>query len=138
MFKEDIKNIKSTTKELKQFGIYVGMVLAAISVVMIYYSNSKYPYFLIIGISLIVLGIILPKTLKPIYKPWMILALVIGWFSSRIILTILFFFVLTPIGLIAKLVGKDFLDKKFVNLGNSYWNYRARKPYDGAETERQF
>ena len=51
----------------------------------------------------------------------MSIALFIGWIVSRIILAFLFFIVITPIGLIARLVRKEFLDKQFNNKKDTYW-----------------
>lgn len=135
---DEIKNINSSRSELKKFGITIGIVLLIIAAIMFYYNNNLYYYFAGGGLLLILLGFAAPIILLPLQKIWMILAVVLGFFMSRLILSILFYLVITPIGLIAKLFGKDFLDLKIDKSQKSYWHYRDKKPYEKIDTERQF
>ena len=57
------------------------------------------------------LGVVLPKVLLPLQKIWMSLALVLGYVMTRVILTLVYFLVVTPIGLTLRLFGKDPLTK---------------------------
>ena len=138
MIKEEIKNISSSLSELRKFGLTVGGVLATIGIILLYFEKASYPYFLGIGGMLVLLGAIFPKILLPIQKVWMALAVVLGFFMTRIILSILFYLVVTPIGLAAKLFGKDFLDKKIERDKATYWNFRELNGYEKIDTERQF
>ena len=61
--------------------------------------------------------------LKPFYLIWMIFAAILGWVMTRVILCLVFYLILTPIGLITRLLGEDFLNLKRGNFG-SYWNNR--------------
>jgi len=131
-------NIKSDNKELQKFGLTIGAVLLIISAVMFYYSSELKFHFGTAGIILIILGYVFPKVLLPLQKVWMGLALILGFIMSRLILTLLFYIVITPIGLIAKLAGKDFLDLKYKKTKETYWNYREKKDYQKIDTERQF
>ncbi|MDP3832044.1 MAG: SxtJ family membrane protein, partial [Ignavibacteriaceae bacterium] len=87
---------------------------------------------------LIVSGLIFPILLKPLNFIWMSFAVVLGFFMTRIILGILFYIIITPIGLIAKLFGKDFIDKRISKEKVSYWNYREQKEFSKEIYERQF
>lgn len=138
MLIEEIKNIPSTKRDLKKFGITIGSVLIVISGLLFFYSAHSYLYFLIVGLTLVALGLLLPIILKPIHKIWMTISLILGWVSTRIILSILFYVVLTSIGLVAKLFEKDFLSLKLNKSQHTYWNYREQKPYNKTDSERQF
>ena len=138
MIKEEIKNINSSKIELKKFGLSVGTVLVIIGLVLFYFEKSSHPYFLAVGGVLILLGIIVPKILFPIQKAWMVIAVILGFIMTRIILSILFYLIITPIGLLAKLFRKDFLDRKFDKNKSTYWNFRELKEYEKIDTERQF
>jgi hypothetical protein len=83
------------------------------------------------------LGLVLPRVLKPLYLVWMSLAAILGYFVSRIILTVLYFFVITPIGLFMRLLGKDILDKK-MDSRQSYWHRRASQSNDPARLEKMY
>jgi len=138
VLKEEINNIKSSTKELKQFGFVIGGILFAIGVYLLYKGKPAYPVLLSLGFLIIVLGLALPKILLPFQKVWMTLAVMLGFIMTRVILSILFYFVLTPIGFFAKISGKSFLDLKFNDSKLSYWNIREKKDYEKIDTERQF
>lgn len=138
MLKEEIDNIKSNTRELKQFGYVIGGILSAIGVYLSYKGKPSYPVLLSLGFLIIVLGLALPKILLPFQKVWMTLAVMLGFVMTRVILSILFYFVLTPIGFFAKISGKSFLDLKFHDSKQSYWNIRENKKYNKIDTERQF
>ena len=134
----EIKEIKSTKKELRNFGLVVGGVLIAIGAFLFWKERPAHPYFLIVGAVLVVTGSILPAVLKPFQKVWMGFAVVMGFFMTRVILTILFFLVLTPLGIVARLTGKRFLELKPDKTKKSYWNIRETRPLDKKEYERQF
>ena len=85
-----------------------------------------------------VVGAVLPRTLKWIYIVWMSLAIVLGFIVSGILLTFFFFVVITPIGWVARIFGNDFLSLKLDRPVASYWIPRERKPKTPAEYERQF
>ena len=138
MLWNEIKNIKSDKKELKKFAFSVGGVLLLIAAALFFFGKNSWMIFGSIGGLLIALGLAVPELLKPLQKIWMALVLVLGFFMSRVILSLIFYLVLTPIGLIAKLTGKKFLELEISKDRKSYWNYRERKKYNPKNTERQF
>lgn len=131
-------NINSDNKELRKFGLTIGIVLLIISALMFYYSAELRLHFGIAGLIVIVSGYLFPKILIPFQKIWMGIALILGFIMSRIILTFLFYLVITPISLIARLAKKDFLDLSINKSKESYWSYREKKEYTKVDTERQF
>ena len=133
---EEIKNIKSEKNNLRKFGIIVGTVLLIIAGLLFWKEKESFQLFLAIGIVLFVAGIALPFILKPIYWVWMVLATILGWFMTRVILSLLFYAVLTPIGLIARLFGKQFLGLKMDGSKQSYWS--MRKVETSKNYEKQF
>lgn len=138
MLWNEIKNIDSSRKELKKFGITIGVVLLIVASVLLYYEKSYYYYFFSGSAFFFAFGLVLPKFLLPFHKAWMALAVTLGFFMTRVILSILFFLVFTPMSMIAKLVGKDFLDLKPDEKHGSYWHYREKKEYEPEDTEKQF
>lgn len=138
MLREEFKHIKETKKDLRNFGLTVGIVLAAIGTILFYFEKSSAIYFAVIGGMLILLGVLLPQSLKPLNRIWMGLAIILGFIMTRVILTILFYLVITPIGLLAKLFGKKFMSLKYDGSAKTYWEKRSiiqKKPID---YERQF
>jgi len=134
---EEIKNIKKDKKELRSFGITIGIILLIISAILFYYDKSSHQIIAYIGGGFIGLGIIIPILLKPIYILWMTFAIVLGWVMTRVILSLVFYLIMTPIGLLTRLLGEDFLALKKSN-SESYWNNRNRNYETSQDYEKQF
>jgi hypothetical protein len=138
MLIEEIKNIKSGKSDLRKFGITFGIVLGLLAGALWWRGKDSYSLFVIISLVFFFMGLFVPVVLKPLQKAWMAIAVILGWFMTRIILSILFYLVFTSIGLISKLAGKRFLDIKLNDTLQSYWIYREPKPFDRKNYERQF
>jgi len=131
----EIKNIKSGDKELREFGLVVGGVLVLFGAIAMWRGKIFYPYLYAVGSILIIFGAAAPAALKPLQKAWMALAILIGFFMSRLLLAGLFYGVMTPIGLIMRLFGKDILDERIEKGRASYWlplspERKAREHYE--------
>ena len=136
--REDIKQLKTSDRDLRKFGLTVGGVFAVLGVLMLLRHKAHYPYFLWPGVVLVAFGAVLPRVLKWVYIAWMSLAFVLAFVMAHVILTLFFFLVITPIGLVARCVGKDFLSLKLNRAAPSYWIPREPKPKTPADYERQF
>jgi hypothetical protein len=126
MIHDEIKELDTSPGNLRKFGLVVGGVFGLLAVWFWWRGKAFYPYLLIPSISLAVFGLIWPKVLKQVYLAWMSLALVLGLIVSTALLTILFYLVVTPVGLVARLSGKDFLSRKLDPNATSYWIVRDR------------
>ena len=134
---EEIKSIQSTSKILKSFGFTIGFLLLIIGAVLFYNRNVLFVYFFSIGLIFICLSLIAPTVLKPGHKIWMTFAIIIGWVMTRIILSVLFYLIISTIGIFARLVGKDFLNLKSKS-NESYWNIRNKEYELNQDYEKQF
>ena len=128
----EIKELDLSEKALRKFGLTIGGIFLAIGLLLFW--KSIWPdvriIFISIGGTLFLGGLLLPMPLKYVYLIWMGFAFAIGWVVSRFILIILFVLVLTPIGLLAKLFGKHFLDLKFRDGKESYWIPKEKRKND--------
>ena len=134
---EEIKNIKTSNKDIRSFGITIGIIILIISAVLFYYDNSSHQIIAYLGGGLIGLGILIPILLKPIYILWMTFAVILGWVMTRVILSLMFYLIITPIGLLTRLLGEDFLALKKLN-SDSYWNNRDQSAELNQNYEKQF
>ena len=134
---QEIKNIKTGKKDISSFGITFGIILLVISLLLFYYDNETYKNVAIIAVIFIGFGLIIPILLKPIYIIWMIFAVILGWVMTRFILSIIFYLVMTPIGLITRFLGEDFLALKKID-SSSYWNQRSSRIEKSQDYEKQF
>ena len=134
---EEIKNIKSEKSDLRKFGITIGVILLVIAGFLFWKEKESFQILLTFGVTLCILGIVIPFILKPIYWVWMIFATILGWIMTRVILSLLFYIIVTPIGLIPRLFGKQFLELKWNKIDSTYWNYRSKK-LNRESYEKQF
>ncbi len=136
---EDFKMIKSSRKELKEFGITMAAVLAAIAL----FAFFKKREALLIGSCaaggfFVFWALAYPPFLGPLQKIWMGLAVLIGFFMSRALLFILYFLAVTPIALVLRCMGKDLLSLKGVRGKETYWQDHENKEISREAYERQY
>ncbi|HMB93369.1 MAG TPA: SxtJ family membrane protein [Rhodothermales bacterium] len=134
---QEIKEVDTSKKALRSFGWLVGGMLLVIALVVWWRHDWTFTtaiYWLGgIGGALVVLGSMVPVLLRPLYRVWMALAIVLGFVMTRVLLTLVFFLLITPIGLVRRLFGKDPLRQKPDADATSYW---IPKTYDDPSKER--
>ena len=135
---EDIRNIKSEKSDLRNFGITVGIILLVISGYLFWKEKESFQIFLAIGIILFLTAIALPSVLKPVYWMWMIFGVILGWIMTRVILSLLFYVIISPIGLTSRFFGKQFLELRWDKSKESYWNFRNNEHLQNINYEKQF
>ena len=117
---EEIREIKSDKKQLREFGFVMAIFFALLAGFAVWKGKS-WPLLAVVAAVFALTAWIRPFLLKPLQQIWMTLAVVIGWFMSRLILSIVFFLVITPLSLFMRLTGKKFLDMEFRTQQSSYW-----------------
>lgn len=135
---DEIKKIKSDKSELRKFGITMAIALALLGGLFLWRGKEYYNFLFFSSFVLLFLGLIAPIMLWPVHKVWMTFALLMGWVMTRVILSIFYFVIFTPLALVFKLFGKSFLELKIDKPQESYWNYREIKQVEKVEYERQF
>lgn len=138
MLREEIRSISVTTKELRTFGLIIGIFLLIIANFLMWKQRPSFPYFACAGGGIFILGLSAPILLEPIYKAWMSFAVVLGFMMTRVILTLLFYGLFTPISLIARLFGKDLLDERWDKNVATYWIKRPKADFDPKSAENMF
>ncbi len=139
MIIEEIRNIKSDKKTLRKFGLTMGIFLGLLGGFFFWRKKDYYFYFLIFSEVFLFLALFSPFLLKPLHKAWMTFSILLGWLMTRVILVVLFYLVVTPIGLLARLMGKDFLDLRFSRqAAKSYWLPKKKVRFKKSNYERQF
>ena len=105
---------KISKKRLKEFGLLIGFIFPILIgwLIPIFLGHSFRIWTLFIGITCLTFAIISPQLLFYPYKGWMALGHILGWLNSRIILGLVFIFVLQPIAYTMRLFGYDPLRKK--------------------------
>lgn len=140
MLFDEIKSVLSriSKSELRKFGITTGLFLLAVSAILLWKNKDAFPFLVLPGVGLALLGLLLPGLLKPIYIAWMSCAVTIGYFMTRLILSLLYALVFSPVGLVLRLIGKDLLHEKIDQQQSSYWMWRERGQFEPQSVENQY
>ncbi|OHB60061.1 MAG: hypothetical protein A2167_08370 [Planctomycetes bacterium RBG_13_46_10] len=133
-------NWQPKRKELRNFGIIALIASIVISLLFYIFKGLEIKWILIIcaiGFAIFLISCISGKISKIIYLGLILVTLPIGWMVSLILLSAFYFLLLTPIGLIFRLMGRDLLCRKFDSSADSYWLPR-RQPDSSDRYFHQF
>jgi len=92
--------------------------------------------FIAAGAMSIVLSLFAPGLMRGLLLAWLWVTFPVGWLVAHLVLAVIYFLLITPIGLVMRIVGRDPLRKKFDREADSYW--MPRKPADESRYFRQF
>jgi hypothetical protein len=125
-------------RELRKFGLTVGGIFLLLAAVSAWRGHTLPPRIMgTVGVLLVVPGLVAPRILGPVERGWMRFAEVLGRVNSRIILTLLYYVVFTPVGIVRRWLG-DPLDRGMRDGRPSVWVERPRQPVDPARYRQQF
>ncbi len=141
---QEVRDLPTGPRDLRKFSLTVGAAFVVLWAVFAYavpylFGKGKdLPILWQIGVALAVVGTLLPAVVKPIYYAWMTMALALGFVMTRVLLTIFFFLVMTPVALVFKLIGKDPLHRKLDREAESYWIEKQYLIEDRSRFEKFF
>ena len=123
----------------REFGLIVGGAFVLFSAWWIYRGKFAAVSHIVLptGALLILFALIFPRALKYPNRAWMALAEVLGFVSSRVILALVFFLIVTPIGFFKRLFGWDPLHRR-VGPSESYWQPYSERQKDVRHYEKMF
>ena len=104
----------------RNFGIVFFAVFLVISLYSLTFGGGVAKWSLAVSIVFLILGLINSKILTPLNRLWFKFGILLGRIVSPIVMALIFFAVVTPIGLIMRLLRKDLLNLKY-NKKKSYW-----------------
>ena len=109
----------------KSFGILFFIVFLVIAFWPTINSGSIRVWAMLLALIFLFLGVLNSKYLTPFKKGWIKFGEVLGKFIAPIVMGIIYFFIITPIGIFMRVIGKDLLNLKY-NTKKSYWNKRLK------------
>jgi len=104
----------------RSFGIVFFILFLLIALYPMINSEGIRMWSVILSLIFLVLGLLDSKILNPLNKIWFKFGILLGRVISPLIMGVIFFFVVTPIGLIMRILGKDVLNLKY-NSNKTYW-----------------
>tara|TARA_B110000014_G_C20018841_1_gene528532 strand:- start:497 stop:880 length:384 start_codon:yes stop_codon:yes gene_type:complete len=117
---------KNTLPTNRNFGIVFFIVFLIISFWPLLKSGDVRYWSLVVSVIFLILALLNSKILTPLNKVWMKFGFILGKIVSPIVMGFIFFFVVTPTGIIMRVLGKDLLNLK-KNNQNTYWIKKDNK-----------
>ena len=113
------KEIKISSN--KSFGIVFFVIFLVVALWPLFNEGEIRIWSIVISIIFLFLGLINSKILTPLNKLWFRFGILLGNVFSPIVMGIIYFGVITPIGILMKLIGKDILNLKQNKKSSTYW-----------------
>lgn len=134
MDKSKFNNIR----EIRKFAIYLGIFLLIIGLAQMFFGRPVFWYFYGAGLVVMVIGLFIPIIMKPIFILFSYIGFYLGMVNSIILLTLFFYFFVTPISFLLKFFGKDILHIKMEKEVASFWTPREKSGFEKKDFENQF
>ncbi len=114
-------NTEVTMGSDRSFGLVFAVVFLVVALLPLWGGGDIRVWALIVAAAFLVLSYTVPKVLRPLNRVWFLFGLLLHKIVSPIVMGILFFITVTPIGLIMRALGKDPLNQAFDRGADTYW-----------------
>lgn len=129
----ELAALDTSVKSIRRF-VQLMLVICILALLSGYYFQNPLPLIAgSVGFFIFTTGIFINPFGRILHNVWMGLAFFLGWISSRVLLFLIYYLVVTPIALLARITGKRFLDTRFRDGRASYWI--DRKGYESDYTK---
>jgi carbamoyltransferase len=125
-------------REWRKFGIGLSIILGILGTIQWIKGISIFPIFYLSAGIVLTSSLLFPVILKPLFITFNYIGFFLGWVMTRVILSALFFLVVTPIGLLSRLLGKRYLQTDFKTKEKSYWKTHSEKKASKEHFEKQY
>ena len=128
----------SSRKEQRAFGLVMSAAIVIVTLIhwLIRGDLATWPFYL--SGAFLVLGLAAPAALKPVFVVWMKFALVLNWIMTRLLLSIVFYLMITPTRVLMRIFSDDPLKRRFEPDAETYWEEPDEQPEDPARYENMF
>jgi hypothetical protein len=118
-------------KQLRSFGLVVGGVFGIIGLwPLLFRGQPPRPWALVLAAILVSVGLAFPRSLRRVHHVWMLAGHALGWINTRVILGIVYYGLLTPFGVIMRLLGHDPMHRAFAPDADTYRVPRSPRSRD--------
>jgi len=117
-------NIKISSN--RNFGLVFFFIFLVVSIWPLTHNESPRIWSAIISLAFLILVLTRSKLLTPLNRLWAKFGIILGSIIAPIVMGVVFFLVITPIGLVMKIIGKDLLSLKYDKKKETYWVKRDK------------
>ena len=127
--------VKTDVKELRKFSVVLFLAFGILGLLIFWRKGEVGLVFCGVALALLLCGLIRPKSLIYLYRGWMTLSLILGLLMTHLILSVMYYIIFTPIGIVMRVFGRDILRKQFDKNQRTYWikkeqNVLAKERYE--------
>ena len=133
-----IDTIPTGPREWRKFGLLFMVVFGLVAAYMFWKGHAVWWVGAVCAGLSGSTGVLVPSLLRIPHKLWMQFAGLLGWVNTRVLLSLFFFIVLTPVGLVMRLFGKDLLARRWSKERATYWERREGPPADRSRFDNLF
>jgi hypothetical protein len=128
-----------TDAQARNTALVVAAVLLAVAAWNLYRGRTTVVAVLgVAGVALVLTGLLLPPLARRFHVFWMQVAAVLGYVNSRVLLTLMYYGVFVPYGVVSRLAGRDPLRRRRGARAESYWTERKQTRQSKEQFERLF
>ena len=131
----EYRKLDRSPRALRKFGLTIAGVLLLLTLLLAFRGRVTFWAWGSAAIGFLLTAALVPTWLGPFHRVWLGLSIVLGAIMTPVILTIFFFAVVTPVGLLQRLFGKRSVELRFRTQEESYWR---KRPVRDADYEKQF
>ena len=132
--RETLNEIKTSPKTVRDFGLILSGVLLLFpllaNVIGILFAHRSFHYWFgwpVLSVIALFVNFLVPAWMGVVYRIGMLLTRPVSWVVTNLVLGILFYFLLAPMSMAMRILGKDLLDERIDRPRQSYWIKRAGK-----------
>ena len=125
-------NLNPSKKELRVFGLCALAFLCLVGWMVFRRTGSLPVAGAVAGLGVVLAGLALtvPQVLRPVWVVLMVVNYPIGWVVTHVVMALIFYLVVTPVGVIMRLTGRDPMERAFDRSAKTYW--KPRRPDSGS------
>lgn len=130
----------SNRTEQQKFGLVMAAVIVVLGLIRYtLHGFAHFPvWFFVVAGAFAFFGLVLPRALKPVLIVWLKFALVLNWIMTHVLLTIVYWLVIVPMGIIMRVFSEDPLKRKWLAKTDSYWEAPEEQPTELEHWRNQF
>ena len=125
-------------KQVRSFAMVMAAAFLVIGFIVFIRRKPEFMLLWLTGGCFLVIGIIRPRWLAPVYRGWMRLAGILSWVNTRIMLGVVYYCVLTPVSIVMRFFRIDPLESAFSKHKASYWIDRPKKTFNKSDYEHLY
>ena len=133
-------NWRPSSRELRMFAALLMLFFVAVAGIWNWRTGQASGPIILVGVSWAIglIGLAVPQAIRWVFVGWMVAVFPIGFVVSHLLLAVIFFGVIMPIGLILRMLGQDPMRKTLDRSAATYWIARPTEPTESQRYFKQF